>query len=293
MATINLLSGMSYISLRIIRAYLGFGNFEVKAQILYWSTSVAFVFPQYVFLITTVVIALVRCCCVVIPLQVKYLITTRRQLALIIGLSGISTTTLIYIFAGTYTAYVHNPVTNSSIVHSKGVKWSVFTGVNNAAFCGSYIIVNICVVILPVSLSKASKFRSSSSTGASTPRDNEGPVDGKSKERQRDTRVIRTMVIVSVVFIVCNIPLMVYYVLRMLFEDLSPSGKYKNANQFCLMVCESFTLLNLILNMVIYVLYNITLATAQFYWLWLEKPNLKKKEVLSRNCHSSYNTTSL
>ena len=276
-ATISLFSGISYISLRIIRAYVGYGNSEIKAQIIYWSTFLAILFPQYLSLTTTVVIAVVRCCCVVFPLKVKYLITTSRQLALIITLSGTCTITLFYIFVGTYTAYVHNPLTNSSIAHNKGVKWSLLTVVNSVAFSGSFIIVIICVIILSVSLRKASKFRGRSSTGASSTRDNKDPVDGKSKERHRDARVIRTVVLVSVVFIVCNIPLMVYYSLKILFEGLSPSGKYKNANQVCIMVCEAFTLLNLILNMFIYVSYNSRYRTTLLAMVGKNKSQEKKK----------------
>ena len=255
LATIGFVSCMSYISLIIIRAYVGYGDSEIKAQVLYWATYLAGLIPQYISIITTVVIATVRCCCVVIPLKVKYLITRRRQLVLILILSGISTSTLLYIFAGTYTIYVYDPLTNRSVAHS-GAQWSLLNGVNNAAYCGSFGVVIMCVIILSVSLDKASKFRGSSTAGASTPSDNKDRGEGKSMESQRDVRVIRTVVIVSVVFIVGNTPSIVYLVVKTLIEGLTPSGKFKNANQIFLMVNETFTILNLTLNMFIYVLYN-------------------------------------
>ena len=257
-ATVAFCNSMSYITLRIIKIYVGYHDFKIKAQIFYWSTYLALVFPQYISLVTTVVIAVVRCCCVAIPLKVKYLITTGRQLAVILILSGSSMIILIYVFAGTYTIYVHNPTTNSSIAHITGIRWSVLNAVNNIAFCGSFIVVIICVIILSISLGKASRFRSAGTAPGetSTSRDHKDSVDGKSKERQRDARIVRTVVLVSVVFIICNIPPIVYYALKLLIQDLAPSGKYKNANQFSLMINEMFTLFNVILNMFIYVLYN-------------------------------------
>ena len=249
-------NNMSLISQRIIRTYIGYGESELKAQLMAWRSYKAIPFPQNVSIVVTVVIAVVRCCCVAIPLKVKYLLTARRQLAIILTLSGITTITLVYVFAGSYTLYVYNPITNSSIVYNAGIRWSAMNGLNMALFFGSFIIVNACVIILSISLSRASEFRSSLSTGASTKGDNKDPVDGKSKESMRDARIVRTVVLISVVFILCNIPPMVFYAVKLLIKEFAPSGIYRNSNGFLLMVAPASALLNLNVNVFIYVAYN-------------------------------------
>ena len=252
---------MSLASQRIIRTYIGFGDSELKAQLLYWGTYLVFLFPQYVSIVTTVVIAVVRCCCVAIPLKVKYLLTARRQLAIILTLSGITTFTLVYVYSETYTIYVYNPITNSSIGYHTGIRWSAMNGLNNSLFLGSFVIVITCVIILSISLNRASQFRSSLTTGASTKGDNKDPVDGKSKESQRDARIVRAVVLISVVFILCNITPMVFYALKLLIKEFAPSGIYKNSNDFTLMVAQTCSLLNLIVNIFIYVAYNTRFRT--------------------------------
>ncbi|GFR97844.1 hypothetical protein ElyMa_001003900 [Elysia marginata] len=45
---------------------------------------IAYAFPLYVSLITMMVIALVRCCCVMMPFTVQRILTARKQLAAIL-----------------------------------------------------------------------------------------------------------------------------------------------------------------------------------------------------------------
>ena len=269
-------TSMSLISQRIIRTYIGYGELELKAQLIFWSSYLAIPFPQDVSIVVTVVIAVVRCCCVAIPLKVKYLLTARRQLAIILTLSGITTITLVYVFAGTYTIYVYNPITNSSIVHNTGIQWSAMNGLNMALFFGSFVIVITCVIILSISLNRASQFRSSLTTGASTKGDNKDPVDGKSRESQRDARIVRTVVLISVVFILCNIPPMVYYALKFLIKGYEPSGIYKNSNGLLLMVGQTFSLINLIVNIFIYVTYNTRFRTTLLSMIGKNNPKEKR-----------------
>ena len=269
-------NNMSLISQRIIRTYIGYGESELKAQLMYWSSFLAIPFPQNVSIVATVVIAVVRCCCVAIPLKVKYLLTARRQLAIILTLSGITTITLVYVFAGSYTIYVYNPITNSSIVYNTGIRWSAMNGLNMALFFGSFVIVITCVIILSISLSRASQFRSSLTTGASTKGDKKNPVDGKSKESQRDARIVRTVVLISVVFILCNIPTMVFYAVKLLIKGYAPSGIYKNSNGFLLMVAQACSLLNVIMNIFIYVTYNTRFRTTLLSMIWKNNPKEKR-----------------
>ncbi|KAK3755886.1 hypothetical protein RRG08_056154 [Elysia crispata] len=68
-AATALVNSASYILQTTV--FSGSGVAELHANVVYWTSVVAVIFPQKVSLVTTVVIAVVRCCCVAMPLQVK------------------------------------------------------------------------------------------------------------------------------------------------------------------------------------------------------------------------------
>ena len=250
-------NSMGYLFRVAVRALVGYNNpLELAAQIIYQGTFYSSPFAQNVSLITTVVIAVVRCCSVAIPLQVKQILPAKRQLAAILFLSGIATSISVYVLAPMHIVYAPHPVRNYTMIFFNGQRWSAYTVFTNVSSFGGFIICIACVAILSVSLKKASKFRESSSTGTSDSA-NTGKTSSKhSKERQRNTRIVRTVVLVSVIFIVCNVPNILFYLLRMFLNGFSLRGRYSNAMKFTLMVVEIFWLLSVCLNTVIYYFCN-------------------------------------
>ena len=84
---------------RTIRSFIGYGGVEHVVHTVFQGSYFSIPSPQNYSLITTVVIAVVRCCCVAMRLKFKHLITVRRQLAAILFLSGIATSMLVYVLA--------------------------------------------------------------------------------------------------------------------------------------------------------------------------------------------------
>ena len=250
-------NSMGYLLRVVVRKLVGYNNpLELAAQIIYQGTFYSFPFAQNISLITTVVIAVVRCCSVAMPLKVKHILTARRQLATILFLSGIATSISVYVLAPMQIVYAPDPIRNFTIAFFEGTHWSVYSVFNMVSSFGGFIICIACVVILSSGLKKASKFRESSSRGTSDSA-NTGKTSSKhSKELQRNARVVRTVVLVSVIFIVCNVPNILYFILRAFLKGFTNTGKYRNANFFTLMVMEMFLLLSVCLNILIYYFCN-------------------------------------
>ncbi|GFR58888.1 chemosensory receptor B [Elysia marginata] len=234
------------------RVFVGSEDRQLHAYVVYWMSIVVVMFPQNISLVTTVMLAVVRCCCVAMPLRVKFLITSRRQLIAILLFSVGTTLVLLSTFAPMTITYVQNYHTNTTYIHFAGFDWPTYTVFASISFNVSFIIVILCLIILSHSLSKSSKFRESSAKGTSCSDSIE-----QSKDKRRDIRIVQTVLLVSVVFIGCYLPHIILSVVKTLEKDFSSNGRYRNANKLFLMANEMFLLLNVNINIYIYVYCNV------------------------------------
>ena len=257
-AVTSFFNTMALMARTIIRYFIAYGGLEQVIHILYQGSYFSIPFPQNYSLITTVVIAVVRCCCVAMPLKVKHVITVKRQLAAILFLSGIATSIMVYVYAPLKMFHVLNLATNTTEAYFLGARWQTYTIFNNISCYGSFIICITCVIILSTSLNKASRFRDNFTTrnSMSTSYGNTSDSDKKSKEILRNARAVRTVVLVCVIFIVCNMPTIVLYVLMAFLKGFAPGGKHYMAHVFNISVAEMFLLISGSLNTFIYIPYN-------------------------------------
>ena len=249
-ATIALVNSVAYILQETV--YSGVGGPELQVQRVYWALFFAVTFPQNASVVITVVIAVVRCCCVAMPLRVKYLITAPRQLAAILVSCGATTAVLLYVFTPVKTIYLRNPHTNRRFAVLVGYHWSTYTVFGSIVFYASFTIIITCVLILSISLKRSSKFRESSAAGNS----------GSDSESRRDARVVKTVVFVSIVFICCFTPSLIFSIVKVFIPGFSPQGPYRQANQLFLMFNETCLLLNVDINIFVYVLFNTRYRTS-------------------------------
>ena len=258
LATALFINKMTFMFGKVIRMYIGYGGVEQVVHIVFQASFYSTPYLQNYSLITTVVIAVVRCCCVAIPLKVKHILTARIQLAAILFLSGIATCVLVYVMAPISIVYVTNPETNTTLAFFHGGHWSTYAVFNNIVSFGAFIICIACVIILSTSLRRASRFRDSSTVGTSHSTNNgkTSAQDARARERQRNARVVRTVLLVCIIFNVCNVPNMSYFVAKVIVQGLDPIGRYKNTNGSFIMVAEMFLLISVCLNTTIYILYN-------------------------------------
>ncbi|KAK3776177.1 hypothetical protein RRG08_063720 [Elysia crispata] len=243
-ASVALINSVAYVLQKTVICEAG--GIELEIQRVYWGSFFAVTFPQNVSLITTVVIAVVRCCCVAMPLRVKFVLTAKRQLAAILILSSAAIFVLVYVFSPMKTIYLRNPQTNKRFAVLVGYHWGIYTLFASVTFYTSFITVIVCVVILSINLSRSSRFRETSASGSSN-YDSDG---------RRDTRVVKTVVLVAAVFVCCLTPHLLFSLIKVFIAEFSPKGRYRNENQLFLMVSETFLLLNTIVNIFIYLIFN-------------------------------------
>ena len=249
------------IILRIVTIMcVGYGGLEQVINTIFQATFYCLPYLQNFSLITTCVIAVVRCCCVAMPLKVKYLLTARHQLAAILFLSGIATCVLVYAMAPMKLIYLPNLKTNSTLGFFVGARWSIYAVFNNVLSFGGFIICIACVIILSASLGKASKFRHSltltTEISTSVKKNKTSAPDAKSKDTQRNARVVRTVLLVCVIFIVCNVLNILFFIMLATVKGFGPVGEYPHSTELVILVSEMFLLMSVCLNTIIYVLYN-------------------------------------
>ena len=253
-AIVALMNSMMYILWWVITAYLRVVTLKINVHVIYQASFFPAPFIRNISIVVTVVIVVVRCCSVAMPLKVKYILTARRQLTVILLFSGIAVSISVYCVSPVRLFHVENPVTNISMSYFGGAHWSTYTIFNNISTFGGFIICIVCVFILSSSLRKASKFRESSTSATSTSanhgNDSASASVKKSKERQRNSRVVRTVLFVSLVFIVCNISPISHYILVAFF------GHLKYADALSLMLTEMSALVSVVVNIFIYVSNN-------------------------------------
>ena len=282
-ATVCSVNSIAYTVWRIVRAHAGYDGLEIAIQVVYRMSYYALAFPQNVSVMTTVMIAVVRCCCVAMPLKVRYLFTPRRQLAAIFLFSGVVLSISVFFRASLYLVHSKNPVTNITIVYVTGPFWSIETASNNIVFCLGFIICVACVAILSTSLRKASRFRDSSTAGSSSFRNygnnsalsTSAPV-ANSKHRLKNAKVVKVVVLVSTIFIVCNVPVIIFFTLKAFLPGFEPGGKLQNWDALVVTLAQMSALLNVILNIFIYISFN-TRYRSIFFAMFgkIEKTNEK------------------
>ncbi|KAK3763823.1 hypothetical protein RRG08_050187 [Elysia crispata] len=245
---VSLVNSVAYIL--YTKVYVGLGGPEYQAQVVYCVTLLSGTFPQSVSLVTTTVIAVVRCLCVAIPLHVKFLMTAWRQLAVILTISSCSASVILYSFIPSRAILVYNPLTNSSFIMIVDLKWVEYTIYSNVTSYIGFIIVIICVIILIISLNRSSSFREKTTSGSST------SAGEQTKDGSKETRIIKTVVFVSVVFILCHLPAIALTLIGTVVKEFSSDGLYRNANSLNLMVMEMFMVISATVNIFIYYFFN-------------------------------------
>ncbi|GFN84089.1 chemosensory receptor a [Plakobranchus ocellatus] len=242
MALINFLSGVLY---HIV--YSDDETLRLHPLILYQISAVSQIVSQQVSAVVTIVIAIVRCCCVALPLRVKYLLTASRQLAVILVFGGLSTFVITFCFAHGHFAYHLDTKTNKSHYGLVGVKWYTFAVFSNIYFYSSFSIVIICLIILSTSLYRSYKFRKTTTI----------PFSSVHMRRiNKEIRIIKTVVLVSAIFLVCYSVQVFFSILRNNIKGFSPQGEQKNAAFTFLVIHETFSLINANANIFIYFFFN-------------------------------------
>ena len=253
-ALASVINNAVFIADSILKNHRALAGSKIDAQLVFWGAYFAYPITQTISIIVTVVIAVVRCFSVVMPLHVKSILTTKRQIAATLVLSAIPTAVYLYAFQSLKPHYVSSPQTNVTVA-------AYFVDADSAAYIATIhtstfvglVIIGVCAVVLSVSLKRYSRFREASRPGQE--RTCSSP-ERKSKDKRRDARVVQTVMMVSAAFILFNLIPCSYLILYLTLFDYGTVNKYRTVHGFLLDVVQTCGLSNVIVNISIYYLYN-------------------------------------
>ncbi|GFO11234.1 chemosensory receptor c [Plakobranchus ocellatus] len=221
--------------------------------------------PSMTSLLSTAVLAVVRCCSVVLPLRVKTFFTARRQRIFILSATAILIGTTTYSLTGTKIYITTNPKTNVSklqlMFHPEYVQRSRDSDIyRGLIFYLSFLAVIICLFFMIIALKRSSRFRNRSQRGneknTADSRSASTRSSQNSKASSREVQVIKVVILVSAVFVTCNTPAIVASILRQAVPGLNNIGTYRLSFDVIMIIVEGFLLLNCTLNIFIYLNYN-------------------------------------
>ncbi|KAK3784279.1 hypothetical protein RRG08_037357 [Elysia crispata] len=196
-------------------------------------------YPNITSTVVTTVIAVVRCLCVVVPLDFRKFLTDRRQMIIIAFFCGVGYSVILY-------ASLVLSVLQTSMKESKNAS-TLFDLFRGSFFYIALIINILSMVFLTVALKKSAKFRSVAASGM---------VSQWNSSVRNETRVIKTLILVLVIYVSCNLPLVLLSVLRLTLPGFTGTGQYRNLKGLVDMLI-AFTLpFNIGLNLFVYITYN-------------------------------------
>ncbi|GFO11237.1 chemosensory receptor c [Plakobranchus ocellatus] len=245
--------------------YLASGQVQGSMYALYILLLAVATVPSMTSLLSTTVLAVVRCCSVVLPLRVKTLFTARRQRIFILSATAILIGATSYALTGTKINIAPNPNTNVSqlqlMFHPEYVQRCRYPDIyRGLVFYLSFFAVNICLFFMIIALKRSSRFRNRLQPGKEKNRaDSRGGSNRSSqnsKASRREVQVIKVVILVSAMFIVCNAPAMVASILRQTVPGLNNVGTYRLSYDVLMIFVEAFLLLNCTLNIVVYLNFN-------------------------------------
>ncbi|GFO45869.1 chemosensory receptor c [Plakobranchus ocellatus] len=226
-------------------------------------TSAGINLPMNVSMVTTVIIAVVRCCCVAMPLTVRIVLTASRQLKVIILCIALMTGAFLYVALSYQIVWAHNPHVNRSqymleVTDDLLARISFNDIYRGILFNSSFVIAVLCLAILIIALRRSSQFQKQ----ASTANDSDKQDGSKSSAfSARDRQVIKTVVLVLVLFTICNLPSIVWSLVRQAIPEFRVFGRYERTVELVYMISETMGLINAGANFFVYYFFNTRFRT--------------------------------
>ena len=230
--------------------------YKMMHLLLYWPAYTFYDFSAYI----AVFLGVTRCACVAMPLHFKSVFTRNRTVVAVVILFCSSVLLHIPVLTISRLAWTIDPKTNSSRItligdspaeKLKKMRINDVLNKNSIAWI-SFIIMISCVALLSFKLFEASKLRSrpksSNETSAQTSQD--------TKLSPKDVHVVKSVVLVCSIFIVTQLPSVVYTALRSGLPGFYQNGRFDYILGFLIRVSNTCYLLNASVNILVYYNYN-------------------------------------
>ncbi|GFO02495.1 chemosensory receptor a [Plakobranchus ocellatus] len=199
--------------------------------------------PFFASIICTTVIAVVRCCSVVMPFHVKAIVTPRRQALAIIVLVSIQVAFSSYVYSCLQLDWQSNARNNISYItlgvcDSFFMRQRILDYYRSIFIYTSLIIINVCLCILIVTLRRSANFKKITSSGE--------------PKTLRELQVIKTVTLVSAIFVLCNTPGLCLALLRQTLSDFKLNGYMSRTFEILFMFHNASTLVNSSVNIFVF-----------------------------------------
>ena len=268
-------------------------DYSILVVCIYWYGLVFYDYSCFI----SVFLAVVRSCCVVMPLKFKSVFTRSRTVKSLIGLFVAAFCLRSPQIFSHGLSWKTNPATNKSLltctITSVG-DIQLMSKVNdimnrNILSWVAYITVVVCVVTMIVKLRSASKFRKSAAQTVLSKGDNDkdvrepdpalnntvtentadtsatGPASLASRQKQqknpekmssKETQLIQSVVLLSIIFLLSQLPFQVYSTIRLFVPEFDTFGSQVFLFSIAGHISLTFSLLNCSVNIFVYCTYN-------------------------------------
>ena len=237
----------------------------ITAFLFYWPAFTFYDFSAYV----SVFLGVTRCACVALPLHFKSVFTKSRTEIGIFALFISAILLRIPMLIGYSIGTKLSPLTNQTYVflkrHVGRNNFLVNDTLNRTSLPWvAFVIMVACVIILSVKLIETSKVRQSSrsvigsaSGGTKDKPDTQGQQDtSNSKMSAKETQVVQSVVLVCVIFILSQLPFLLYSTARLIDPEFNSGKKFHFIYSMCTKLSLTFSFINSSINIFIYYNYN-------------------------------------
>nr|KAI8756824.1 putative G-protein coupled receptor [Biomphalaria glabrata] len=214
----------------------------------------------------TVYVSLERCYCIVAPLHVKNVITTRRTILILVGLYalGIFTSFPLIYTRSLFLEWKKDLLRNTTVLGMAVSDYysevtNVVTILVAVLFFLFFTIIVLTTIVLTVALHEKSKWRNSSTNC----------ITGRSQNlAKRDTNLIKTIVLLSLGLIVSYLPYMNNCLLVAFLTGFELGGKYSNLFRVMWAISWLFEILNSTRSIFVY--YTMSSKYRETFWQMFE-----------------------
>ena len=231
----------------------------ITHTLFYWP---AFTFYDFSFYIS-VFLGVTRCACVAMPLHFKSTFTKRRTAFGIVCLLGLAFFLHLPVLTIFSIGWGKDATTNTSypvlIASGRQMMVKINDILNRNTLPWIYFITMVaCVALLSFKLFQASQVRAQQVSSMTTagPAISSKPSSPDNKMSSKEIHVVESVVLVCSIFILAQIPSILYSTVRVVNPHFDHDGELVNLFGIFAYVSLTFSLLNATLNIFVYYNYN-------------------------------------
>lgn len=228
-------------------------------------------------MLTTTYLAVARCMCIVKPLQFKNTFTSGRAIMVMAGIALFAVCSYTPLLANMAMKMKFDRKLNTSrpslwlSAYRESIKVIVWTLMEMALPLVTEVIVIVCIIVMADSLRASARFRQSSTTVSHITCESNHHGDSKKtnpdfskipdKLTGKDLRVVQQVVLISVVYIICNTPKILVSVFTNVEREFAIGRTYSILYLAVNSLGKHFEVFNSAVNIIIYYAYNTKFRT--------------------------------